>query len=136
MRELTVAVVQMAVKFNDVEANLVAISEWIHRIATEQKVDLIVFPELCTTGYECGVRFTDFAQRVPGPSSNLIAQRASDFGVHVAFGMAAKEKVESIIYNAAVLVGPDGDLVGDYRKVHLKGEERLAFRVRLQIPAD
>ena len=134
MRELTVAVVQMAVKFNDVEANLVAISEWIHRIATEQKVDLIVFPELCTTGYECGVRFTDFAQRVPGPSSNLIAQRASDFGVHVAFGMAAKEKVESIIYNSAVLVGPDGDLVGDYRKVHLKGEERLAFRSGFKFP--
>lgn len=134
MRELTVAVVQLAVKFNDVEANLVAMSEWIHRIATEQKVDLIVFPELCTTGYECGVRFTDFAQRIPGPSSNLIAQRASDFGVHVAFGMAAKEKVESIIYNAAVLVGPDGDLVGDYRKVHLKGEERLAFRAGFKFP--
>ena len=134
MRELTVAVVQMAVKFNDVEANLVAISEWIHRVSTDQKVDLIVFPELCTTGYECGVRFTDYAQRVPGPSSNLIAQRASDFGVHVAFGMAAKEKVESIIYNAAVLVGPDGDLVGDYRKVHLKGEERLAFRSGFKFP--
>jgi len=44
MRELNVAVVQMAVKFNDVEANLVAISEWIRRVATEQKVDLIVFP--------------------------------------------------------------------------------------------
>ena len=28
MRELNVAVVQMAVKFNDVEGNLVAISEW------------------------------------------------------------------------------------------------------------
>jgi predicted amidohydrolase len=134
MRELTVAVVQMAVKFNDVEANLMAMSEWIRRVATEQKVDLIVFPELCTTGYECGVRFVDFAQRVPGPSSNLIAQRASDFGVHVAFGIAAKEKVESVLYNAAVMVGPDGDMVGDYRKVHLKGEERLAFRAGFKFP--
>ena len=67
MRELTVAVVQMAVKFNDMEANLVAMSDWIHKIATAQKVDLIVFPELSTTGYECGVRFTDYAQRIPGP---------------------------------------------------------------------
>ena len=107
MRELTVAVVQMEVKFNDVEANLVKASEWIHRVATEQKVDLIVFPELCTTGYECGVRFTDYAQRIPGPSSNLIAQRASDFGVHIAFGLAAKEKVESVLYDSAVLIGTD-----------------------------
>jgi len=80
------------------------------------------------------VRFVDFAQRIPGPSTNLIAQRASDFGVHVAFGVAAKEKVESVLYNAAVLVGPDGDLVGDYRKVHLKGEERLAFRAGFKFP--
>src|SRR5512147_1086394 len=134
MRELNVAVVQMAVKFNDVEGNLMAISEWIRRVATEQKVDLIVFPELCTTGYECGVRFVDFAQRIPGPSTNLIAQRASDFGVHVAFGIASKEKVESVLYNAAVIVGPDGDMVGDYRKVHLKGEERLAFRAGFKFP--
>jgi predicted amidohydrolase len=134
MREVTIAVVQMAVKFNDVEANLVAMSDWIHKIATAQKVDLIVFPELATTGYECGVRFTDHAQRVPGPSSNLIAQRASEFGVYVAFGLAAKEKVESVLFNSAVLVGPDGDMIGEYRKVHLKGEERLAFRTGFKFP--
>jgi predicted amidohydrolase len=71
--------------------------------------------------------FAELAQRVPGPSVNLVAQRASEFGVHVAFGMASKEKVESILFDSAVLVGPDGDLVGEYRKVHLKGEEKLAF---------
>ena len=26
------------------------------------------------------------------------------------------------------IMGPDGELVGEYRKVHLKGEERMAFR--------
>jgi predicted amidohydrolase len=127
------AVVQRAQTFNDDEGNLMASSEWIRRVATEQKVDLIVFPELCTTGYECGVRFVDFAQRIPGPSTNLIAQRASDFGVHGVWHRG-EEKVESVLYNAAVLVGPDGDLVGDYRKVHLKGEERLAFRAGFKFP--
>ena len=48
--------------------------------------------------------------------------------MHVAFGMVSKEKVESILYNTAVLVGPDGDLIGQYNKVHLRGEERIAFR--------
>jgi predicted amidohydrolase len=128
MREVTIACVQMQVELNRMEDNLVKMSEWIEKIAVAQKVDLIVFPELATTGYECGVRFTDFAQRVPGPSVNLIAQRASEFGVYVAFGLPSKEKVESVLYNSAVLVGPDGDLAGEYRKVHLKGEERLAFR--------
>ncbi|HKZ85401.1 MAG TPA: carbon-nitrogen hydrolase family protein [Anaerolineae bacterium] len=134
MREVTIACVQMQVELNRMEDNLVKMSEWIEKIAVAQKVDLIVFPELATTGYECGVRFTDFAQRVPGPSANLIAQRASEFGVYVAFGLPSKEKVESVLYNSAVLVGPDGDLVGEYRKVHLKGEERLAFRNGFRFP--
>jgi predicted amidohydrolase len=102
--------------------------EFITRIASEQPVDLIVFPELITTGYEVGPRFPDLAQRIPGPTVNLIAQRASEAGVHVIFGMVSKEKVESILYNTAVLVGPDGDLIGQYNKVHLRGEEQIAFR--------
>jgi predicted amidohydrolase len=71
--------------------------------------------------------FTDLAQRIPGPSVNVRAQRAADYGVHVLFGMAAKERVESILFNTAVLIGPDGEVLGDYRKVHLRGEERMAF---------
>ncbi len=128
MREVTIAVVQMHPRLNDVPANLERMAELIGEICMRQKTDLIVFPELVTTGYECGVRFTDQAERVPGPSVNLIAQRAREFSTHVAIGLVLKEKVESVLYDAAVLIGPDGELIGDYRKVHLKGEERLTFR--------
>ncbi len=128
MREVTIATVQMKPKLGEVEDNLVRMSELIAQIAGQQKVDLIVFPELITTGYELGVRFTDLAQRVPGSAVNVVAQRAQEFGVHIAFGLPSKEKVESIIFNSIVLVGPDGELIGDYHKVHLKGEERMAFR--------
>lgn len=128
MREITVAAVQMSPKLAEQQDNLVRMGELLDKVCTEQRVDVVVFPELITTGYECGVQFTDLAERIPGPTSNLIAQRASDYGSYVIFGMAAKEKVESILYNAAVCVGPDGEVVGRYNKVHLKGEERLAFR--------
>ncbi len=128
MRQVTIATVQMKPQLGEMEDNLLAMSNWIKQIATEQKVDLIVFPELITSGYECGVGFTDFAQRVPGPSVNLIAQRASSFGVNVAFGLVTKERVESVLHNTLVLIGPDGDLVGQYHKVHLRGEERMTFR--------
>jgi predicted amidohydrolase len=116
------------------EDNLVKMSEFVSKIASQQKVDLIVFPELVTSGFELGVRFTELAQRIPGPSVNLIAQRASEFGVYIAFGMVSKEKVESVLYNSAVLVGPDGELVGSYNKVHLRGEERMAFREGFRLP--
>ena len=134
MREVTVAAVQMRPVLNEMEENLVRMADYIAKICGSQKVDIIVFPELITTGYECGVRFTDLAQRVPGASVNVLAQRAAEFGVYVAFGMPAKEKVESILFNSAVLIGPDGELVGDYRKVHLKGEERMTFRAGFRYP--
>jgi predicted amidohydrolase len=106
----------------------------ISKIASQQRVDLIVFPELITSGYELGVRFTELAQRVPGPSVNLIAQRANEYGVYIAFGMVTKERVESVLYNSAVLVGPDGELLEVYNKIHLRGEERMAFREGYKLP--
>jgi predicted amidohydrolase len=134
MHEITVAVVQMAPILGKVEENLLAMGKFIDKICTEQKVDLVAFPELVTTGYELGVQFTEVAERVPGHSVNLIAQRAADYSTHIAFGLATKEKVESVLFNAAVLIGPDGELLGEYRKLHLPGEERLAFRPGFRLP--
>ncbi len=135
MREISIAVVQMSPKLNESSENLLKMSEMIGKIASQEKVDLIVFPELITSGNELGLRFTELAQRVPGPTVNLIAQRANDYGVYVAFGMVTKERVESVLYNSAILIGPDGELVDVYNKVHLRGEERMAFRegIRLSV---
>lgn len=134
MREITVAIVQMRPKLGEAEENLVKMSEMVSKIASQQKVDLIVFPELITSGNELGVRFTELAQRVPGPTINLMAQRANEYGVYITFGMVTKEKVESVLYNSAVLVGPDGELLDMYNKIHLRGEERMAFREGYQLP--
>lgn len=134
MREITIAVAQMKPKLGEMEENLVKMSEMVRAISSKQPVDLIVFPELVTSGYELGVRFTELAQRVPGPTVNLMAQRANENGVYIAFGMVTKEKVESVLYNSAVLVGPEGELVEQYNKVHLRGEERMAFREGYKMP--
>jgi predicted amidohydrolase len=134
MREITVATVQMKPELGHAENNLVKMSDFISTITSQQKVDLIIFPELITSGYELGVQFTELAQRVPGPAINLMAQRAADAGVYIAFGLATKEKVESILYNSAVLVGPEGELLGSYNKTHLRGEERMAFREGFKLP--
>lgn len=134
MREVSIAVVQMQPELGEIEENLVKMSDFVTKIASQQKVDLILFPELVTSGYELGVRFTEVAQLIPGPTANLLAQRAQQLGVYIGFGMVAKERVESILYDAAVLVGPDGEIVGEYRKTHLKGEERMAFREGYKLP--
>ena len=127
-REITVALVQMSPELADPEANLRKMGEFVERICTEQPTDLIVFPELSHTGNELGLRATDIAERVPGHATNYLAKRANDFGVHIVFGMVIKEKVESILYNGLVCLGPEGNVAAEYHKVHLLGEERQVYR--------
>ncbi|MBU6361241.1 MAG: carbon-nitrogen hydrolase family protein [Chloroflexi bacterium] len=128
MKEVTVAVVQMDTILNEPDKNLAKMSDFVRKITSEQKVDVIVFPELAVTGYECGVRFVQLSQRAPGPNANVMAQRAQDTGTHIVFGMPSKERVESILFNSAIMVGPEGDLIQNYRKIHLHGEEQMQFR--------
>lgn len=127
-REITVALVQMEPALANLEENLRKMGDFVERICTEQPTELIVFPELSYTGTELGLRATDVAERVPGHATNYLAKRAADFGAHIVFGMVIKEKVESILYNGVVCLGPDGDVAATYHKVHLLGEERQIYR--------
>ena len=133
-REITIALAQTAPVLNDNEENLRRMASFIQRICSAQPTDLIVFPELAVSGYECGLNFTRLAERVPGHVVSYLAGKAAEFSVYLVFGLPAKEKVESILFNAAVVLGPDGELLGDYRKLHLRGEERLAFRPGYRLP--
>ena len=132
MREIVVALVQMQPKLGELEQNLVRMSEMVEKVCLSEPVDLVIFPELANCGYECGMRFTELAEQVPSHSVNLLARRAKEFGTHILFGLPTKEKVESIIYDGAVLIGPEGEMLTHYRKVHLKGEEKLAFRAGIR----
>jgi omega-amidase len=134
MRQVTLAVVQMSPQLAEPEANLNRMVQLIQEIGSTEKTDLIIFPELCVTGYECGVRFTDLAEAVPGHVSLVLGKKAAEFNVHVAFGMVERKRAESTIYDCAVLLGPDGEIVDKYHKVHLWGEEKLAFRPGYQYP--
>ena len=128
MREVTIALAQMSPLLNQVEQNLTAMSKFVEDICLQQKVDLIIFPELCTTGYECGVKFANLAERVDEHTVNTLSKQAAEYGTHILFGLAEKQKVESVVYSAAVLIDPEGEVLADYQKVHLKGEQRLTFR--------
>jgi omega-amidase len=133
-REIAIALVQMEPKLTEVQDNLQRMVDLVEEIGAKEKVDLILFPELVTTGYECGVRFTELAETVPGHSVNMLANRAKEFNTYIAFGMVERKKVESVLYDAAVLIDPNGEVVDKYHKVHLRGEERLAFRGGFRYP--
>ena len=88
--------------------------------AAEQDVDLLVLPELLTTYRIEGDRIRA-AETVPGPSTAYFGELAKKHDMYIVAGLL--ERDQHLIYNVAVMVGPDGHVVGKYRKVTLpRGE--------------
>ena len=114
---MRIAGVQTDVSFKDVHANL-ALLETMVRSETAIGTQLTIFPECFPTGYcfDSLQDARDFAESVPGPTTDRVATLCRELQTFVVFGLI--EKSGSDIFNTAVLIGPDG-LIGSYRKVHL-----------------
>lgn len=132
-----VAVVQMLPEFCDREHNLDKMASFVKKIIAEKgKCDLIIFPELITTGYECGDKFYELAEIFPeGKSIDFVAKLAQEYNTHIIFGFAEKDcNMEGVLYNSVALIDNEGNPVGVYRKVHLFAKEFLTFRPGCEFP--
>lgn len=88
--------------------------------AARQKADLVVLPETITaTGN--GLSYREAAEPVPGPATGYFGGLARQHGLHIVAGLVERDK--HLIYNVAVLLGPDGKLIGKYRKTALPRTE-------------
>ena len=88
--------------------------------ASRRKADLVVLGETLTY-YGLGKSFADVAEAIPGPSTAYFGELAKKHDLYIVAGLV--ERAGHLIYNTAVLIGPDGTLVGKYRKVSLpRGE--------------
>lgn len=88
--------------------------------AAEQKVDLVVLPETLTF-FGTGLKFVDVAESIPGPSTEYFGELAKKHDLYIVAGLV--ERDAHLMYNTAALIGPDGKLVGKYRKVCLPRTE-------------
>ena len=87
--------------------------------AARQKADLVVMAETLTLG--SGADYAGVAEPIPGPSTDYFGALAKEHGLYLVPGLV--ERDGPLIYNVAVLIGPDGRIVGKYRKVCLpRGE--------------
>ncbi len=88
--------------------------------AARQRADLVVLPETLTF-YGLGKSFFDVAESIPGPSTDYFGELAKKHNLYIVAGLV--ERDHHLIYNVAVMLGPDGKIVGKYRKVALpRGE--------------
>jgi predicted amidohydrolase len=87
--------------------------------AARQRADLVVLPEVVTFG--SGSTYAGVAEPIPGPSTEFFGALARQHNLYLVPGLV--ERDGHLIYNVAVLLGPDGRLIGKYRKICLpRGE--------------
>lgn len=130
-KKIKLALAQMSSKRENKEKNLRKIVEFTNK-AKEQGADLVIFPELCLTGYVLHDQIYELAEVVPGPSTARVEKLANKTGMHIIFGMPELSgKTKATIFNTAVFVGPEG-FIGKFRKMYLPThsvfEEKRYFR--------
>jgi predicted amidohydrolase len=114
---MKIAGVQMDVVFGDVTGNIRRMADHLRQTAIAG-ARLTIFPECSATGYcfTTAEEARQYAEPIPGPTTNAMVAACREAGAYAVFGMIEADGAR--IFNAAVLVGPDG-VVGSYRKVHL-----------------
>lgn len=137
MMKVHVACAQIIPILFQVNDNLDKMVIYIERIMSEHPdTNLIIFPELITSGYECGARFHDIAETVPdGISMFRIGECAKNFRINVIYGFPERDPMAvDILYNSTVFIDSQGKVAGLYRKVHLFDTEINHFRPGCEYP--
>jgi len=111
---LTVALGEYDTGFHDPMYSLQS-ARWLAQQARAAGADLLVLPEMCTTGFTMEVNV--FAAHDNGPSVNALGRLASDHGLWLIAGLSMRR--DGRYLNSALAFAPDGSLVATYDKQRL-----------------
>jgi predicted amidohydrolase len=128
-RHLKIAAAQLG-PLNRSDSRNAAVSRLLKLLkeAKAMGAKFVVFPELAFTTFfprwwmedqsEVDKRY--FESTVPSPDTAPLFEEAKKLGIGFYIGYAELTP-DKHRYNTAILVGPDGSIVGKYRKIHLPG---------------
>lgn len=131
MQPTRIALVQMNALFGHTKANLLKIEHFVQE-ARRQQVDIICFPELSLMGYSRD-KSQQFAELIPGPSSNYISHLSTKHHITILVGIAEQSPEENKPYITQLVTLPNGT-THKYRKTHLGNSEKPYFSPGDNIP--
>lgn len=129
-RNAVIGMVQMDCVILDKKANINKILTFIDQ-AARKNVDMICFPEMCTTGYSpelIGIRYLELAEEPDGETFQILSKKAAEHRMYIAAPIVLKSKIPGILYNGLIMIDDEGKLMGTYNKTHLWAGERYWFR--------
>lgn len=129
---IKVSSIQMNCDLNDIKKNLAKAKSYIKE-ACKEGAQLIVIPELFSTGYRVEEKDKQLAETLHGDTILWLEACAKEVGAYLVAAILESASKNEEVYDTAVLVGPKG-LVGSYRKVHLWDKEVECFEKGDQFP--
>lgn len=112
---LKVALVQLATTADKARNVSNAISKI--GLAAQAGAKLIVLPECWNSPYSVAA-FPEYAESIPGPTTNALAEAAKSNSVFL-IGGSIPEREDSKLYNTSISFDPTGNLLAKHRKIHL-----------------
>lgn len=119
--KLVVACAQFAAVAADLPANLASVDR-LAREAAGRGAAIVVFPELCLSGYLGPDEVERHAVAPDGPELGRVAAAAASARMAVAVGFAERAG-DGRLFSSIAVFGPDGTPVAIRRKAHLFGQE-------------
>ncbi len=89
--------------------------------AADRGAQIICLQELFTSQYFCQVedhKYFQFAEEIPGPSTEAFSKFARERGVVVIASLFEKRSA-GLYHNTAAIIDADGAYLGKYRKMHI-----------------
>ncbi|SEO14089.1 Carbon-nitrogen hydrolase [Amphibacillus marinus] len=114
---MKLALIQMDIAFGLPEVNRAYVKNQVEKIVAQGQVDLIMLPELWTTGYDL-TRFNEIAEDNGQDTITFIADLARKHQVHFVAGSIANRKHDKF-YNTLIVINSNGEVEKQYDKAHL-----------------
>ena len=133
MSEITVAALQLELSSDDERTNIDAVSALVED-AAGKGAQVILPPELFSGPYFCKVEDEALfaAARPTAEHPSVIAMQALAKKLGVAIPTSFFEREGHHYYNTLAMIGPEGEIMGTYRKSHIPDgpgyEEKYYFR--------
>jgi len=110
---------------NTKEERIYQVEELINKAAD---ADLILLPEVWNIGWRCFDKYYEESETIEGETISRIGKKAREINAYILAGTIIERSGDDL-YNTAVFLNPQGEIIAKYRKMHLvtrKGSEEAA----------
>ena len=119
MQQLHLALIHSVIALGRAAENREALQEQV-RQAARAGARLVLAPELAVPGYSWESReaMAACAEEADGPSFRALAPLCREHRLFCGFGIAERDPASGLLFNTALVIGPDGEAALRYRKIN------------------